>query len=174
MGWYDYSLRNHALDAEISRQAYRCKRFQDRRWNDGRFVHWHPSQAGQASPQPLDDEALTVHMVRALARQLRQAQHLASRLVAVTHMLPFQAMIRYSQEARGDYFGAFMGSVLLGDLLQSVPAVELVLSGHTHRQLSVQVGQILARTSPVGYPQQWQDQTPLAVARQRLSFLDLA
>lgn len=174
MGWYDYSLRNHALDVQISRHDYRCKRFQDRRWNDGRFVHWHPSQEGETSPQPLDDEALTAHMVQELRQQLRRAQHLASRIVAVTHMLPFQAMMRYSQEAGGDYFGAFMGSALLGDLLQSVPAVELVLSGHTHRQLSVQVGPILACTSPVGYPRQWQGQPPLAVARQRLSLFDIA
>ena len=38
MGWYDYSLRNPAFDGEISTQDYRRKHFQDRLWNDRRFV----------------------------------------------------------------------------------------------------------------------------------------
>jgi len=174
MGWYDYSLRNHALDGQISRQDYRRKRFQKQRWNDGRFVHWRAAQGEEAGMRCLNDKALTAHMVQELTQQLHRARQLASRLIVATHMLPFQAMMRYSQEAERDYFAAFMGSVLFGDLLQSIPEVEVVLSGHTHRQLSVQIGPILTQTSPVGYPRQWQGQTPLAVARQRLSVLDIA
>ena len=40
LGWYDYSLRNVALDAFITGEDYRRKTFQGRVWNDGRFVHW--------------------------------------------------------------------------------------------------------------------------------------
>jgi hypothetical protein len=174
MGWYDYSLRNHALDGQISRQDYRRKRFQNQRWNDGRFVHWHAPQGAEAGTRRLSDTALTAHMMQELTQQLHHARQLASRLIVATHMLPFAAMLRYSQEAERDYFAAFMGSVLFGDLLQSVPEVEVVLSGHTHHQFSVQVGPIRIHTSPVGYPRQWQGQTPLAVARQRLSVLDIA
>ena len=76
-------------------------------------------------------------------------------------------------EARADYFGAFMGSVLLGEVWQSCPKVTLVLAGHTHRRLTVQVGHMTALTSPVGYAQQWDGSTPYAVARDRLRVLDL-
>jgi hypothetical protein len=66
-----------------------------------------------------------------------------------------------------------MGSVLLGEVFQACPAVELVLAGHTHRQLTVQVGRITALTSPVGYASQWQGRLPDDVARQCLRIVEL-
>ena len=173
MGWYDYSLRNYALDGQISRQDYQRKRFQEWLWNDERFVHWRVTGTGGDNMQRLGDEALTAHMVHELAQQLHQAQQLASRIIVVTHMLPFRDMLLYRHEARWDYFGAFMGSVLFGELLQSIPEVEIVLSGHTHRKLSVQVGRVAAHTSPLGYAHQWQPQRPVEVAHERLTILDL-
>jgi predicted phosphodiesterase len=174
MGWYDYSLRNHAFDEQFSLQDYHRKHFQDHLWNDARFVHWHSSQEDGTTSHPVSDVALTAHMADELTRQLQCAQQLAPRIIAVTHMLPFRAMMYYHQEPQQDYFGAFMGSLLLGDVLQTCPKVELVLSGHTHRKLTVQVGRIVAHTSPLGYARQWQERTSLAVARERLSFLDIA
>ena len=174
MGWYDYSLRNAAFDGEISTQDYHRKHFQDRQWNDRRFVVWPAPHTEPTTPASLSDEALTAHMVSELSQQLQRGQQLARRIVAVTHMLPFRAMMQYQQDARADYFGAFMGSVLFGDLLQSFPEVHLVLSGHTHRKMSLQVGHTTVYTSPLGYARQWHGQTPQAVARDRLGFLHLA
>ncbi len=173
LGWYDYSLRNLALDTHITLQDYRRKTFQDRVWNDGRFVHWLASDATATTRQRLSDQALTAHMVQALAQQLQEVQPHVRRIVGVTHMLPFRSMMQYRQEARADYFGAFMGSVLLGEVFQACPAVELVLAGHTHRQLTVQVGRITALTSPVGYASQWQGRSPDDVARQCLRIVEL-
>jgi UDP-2,3-diacylglucosamine pyrophosphatase LpxH len=173
MGWYDYSLRNPIFDQEISRQDYRRKHFQDRLWNDRRFVIWPAAHTEPTQALCLSDEALTAHLVSEFAQQLQRGQQLARRIVAVTHMLPFRAMMQYHQEARWDYFGAFMGSTLLGDLLQSCPEVHLVLAGHTHRKMSLHVGRIAIHTSPLGYARQWQELTPLAVAREHLRFLHL-
>ena len=174
LGWYDYSLRNLALDACLTVADYRRKTFQDRVWNDGRFVHWLAAEATAATRQRLSDEALTASMVQALAQQLQEVQPHVRRIVGVTHMLPFRSMVHYRQEPRTDYFGAFMGSVRLGEVFQACPAVELVLAGHTHRQLTVQVGRITAMTSPVGYTSQWHGSTPYDVARERLRMVDLA
>jgi hypothetical protein len=66
-----------------------------------------------------------------------------------------------------------MGSVLFGDLLLSFPEVHIVLAGHTHRKMSLHVGHTAVYTSPLGYARQWQGQTPLQVARERLEFLHL-
>jgi hypothetical protein len=52
--------------------------------------------------------------------------------------------------------------------------VELVLAGHTHRQLTLQVGRITAMTSPVGYASQWHESTAYDVARERLKVVELA
>jgi hypothetical protein len=66
-----------------------------------------------------------------------------------------------------------MGSVLLGEVWQACPKVTLALAGHTHRQLTVQVGRMTALTSPVGYARQWEGSTPYAVAHDRLRVVDL-
>jgi len=173
LGWYDYSLRNLALDTHISAQDYRRKTFQDRVWNDGRFVHWLAAKAPTATRQRLSDKALTAHMVRELAQQLQAVQPHVRRIVGVTHMLPFRSMMRYQQEARADYFGAFMGSILLCEAFQACLPVDPVLAGHTHRQLTVQVGRITALTSPVGYATQWGESTPYDVARARLRLVEI-
>lgn len=173
MGWYDYSLRNHAFDGEICMQDYRRQRFQDRLWNDKRFLVWHASSNAPTPPTRVSDAALTAHMVAEFSQQLHQGRQLARRIVAVTHMLPFRAMVQYHQEVARDYFSAFMGSVRFGDLLQSFPEVCVVFSGHTHRKMSLQIGRLAVHTSPLGYARQWHGQTPLAVARERLSFLQL-
>jgi predicted phosphodiesterase len=173
LGWYDYSLRNVELDTHITVQDYRRKTFQDLVWNDGRFVHWLAAETSEGSRKHLSDEAITAHMVQALAQQLQDVESHVQHIVGVTHMLPFRSMMHYRHEARADYFGAFMGSVLLGEVWQSCPKVTLVLAGHTHRQLTVQVGRMTACTSPVGYAWQWDGSTPYAVARDRLRVIDL-
>lgn len=173
MGWYDYSLRNRDFDAYFSWQDYVRKRFQSYQWNDGRFVYWRlPGQNG-TEPTRASDTALATYMAHQLSAQLQDAQQHASRIIAVTHMLPFRAMMIYHQEPQRDYFGAFMGSVLLGEALQACPQVELVLAGHTHRQQTVRIGHLTAYTSPLGYARQWQARTTMQIARQRLSVLEI-
>jgi hypothetical protein len=173
LGWYDYSLRNVDLDTHITVHDYRRKTFENRVWNDARFVHWLAAETSEGTRTRLSDEAITAHMVQALAQQLQEVEPHVQHIVGVTHMLPFRSMMQYQHEARADYFGAFMGSILLGEVWQSCPKVTLVLAGHTHRQLTVQVGRVTALTSPVGYARQWHGRTPYAVARDRLRVIDL-
>lgn len=173
LGWYDYSLRNVALDAVITDADYRRKTFRGHVWNDGRFVRWPAADTTDARPRRLSDAALTAQMVQALARQLREVQPQVRRIVGVTHMLPFRSLVQYRQEPRADYVRAFMGSVLLGEVFQTCPTVELVLAGHTHCQRTVQEGRIIAMTSPVGYAADWRGSTPAEVARERLKVVEL-
>jgi hypothetical protein len=175
LGWYDYSLRNVDLDPHITVYDYRRKTFQDRVWNDGRFVHWLAAETSGGMRKRLSDEVITARMVQALARQLQEVESRVQHIIGVTHMLPFRSMMHYRHEARADYFGAFMGSVLLGELWQSCPKVTLVLAGHTHRKITIQVGHTTALTSPVGYAQQWNSSTstPSAVARDCLRVINL-
>ena len=135
-------------------------------------IGW-PLRRLEGTRKRLSDKAITAHMVQALAQQLQDVESQVQHIVGVTHMLPFRSMMHYRHEARADYFGAFMGSVLLGEVWQSCPKVTLVLAGHTHRQLTVQVGRMTALTSPVGYARQWDGSTPYAVARDRLRVIDL-
>ena len=147
-----YSLRNIDLDTHITVHDYRRKTFQDRIWNDGRFVHWLAAETSEGTRKRLSDGAITAHMVQALAKQLQAVESRVQHIVGVTQTPPFRSMMQYRHEARADYFGAFMGSVLLGEVWQSCPKVTLVLAGHTHRQITVQVGRIIVLTSPEGMP----------------------
>ena len=173
MGWYDYSLRNVAFDTQLSHRDYRRKRFQERVWSDGRFVFWPAPSANGVRLRRLPDEVLAAQLTQEFAQQLLQARQQAPHIVAVTHMVPFRAMIHYYQEIRIDYFHAFMGSEALGEVLQHVPEVVLTLVGHTHRQLTVHVAHMAAQTSPLGYSWQWQGKTPHEMARERLTFIDI-
>lgn len=174
MGWYDYSLRNPTLDEQVSMQDYRRKVYAGLLWNDAQFVHWRAPRDDRGPGRRLADEAVTGHMVEELREQLQRVQPRAGRIIVVTHMLPFRTMVRHFQEPQRDFFSAFMGSTRLGEMLLQWPEIELVLAGHTHRQVSVRVGHITAKTSPLGYARQWRSQSAREVARDRLTFLDIA
>lgn len=173
LGWYDYSLRNEALDASLTRDDYRRKTWQQHVWNDRRFVHWLAAERADGSRPRVSDAGITAHMVRALTQQLHDVAPQVQQIVGVTHMLPFRSMLQYRHEPRADYGKAFMGSVLFGEAFQAFPKVTLVLAGHTHHRVSVQMDAVTALTSPVGYASQWQDRTPLMVARHCLRIVDL-
>ncbi|GIX47564.1 MAG: serine/threonine protein phosphatase [Candidatus Tectimicrobiota bacterium] len=167
MGWYDYSLRNRAFDAQLSLNDYRRKRYRELVWSDRRYVVW------PAAGRPLSDEQLAGRLVQALGQQLLWARRRARRLVVVTHMLPFQAMVTHRQALPADYFSAFMGCSALGEAIQQVPEVALALAGHTHRPCTVTLGQLTACTSPLGYAWQWQGRTPQEMACDRLRLVHL-
>lgn len=174
LGWYDYSLRNVAFDTHLTIADYRRKVFQERRWNDRWFVHW-ASQASAGQPaRPWSDEAVTAQMVCELSQQMQSVPAHIRHIVGVTHMLPFRSMMQYRQEVQWDYFAAFMGSTLLGEVLQACEKVSLVLAGHTHRQMTVQMQHLRALTSPVGYVPEWEGKTPATIARERLRLVELA
>lgn len=173
LGWYDYSLRNTALDTQITLQDYRRQIFQERRWNDQRFVRWMAPGTAETSPRRLRDEVVTARMAQELAQQILTLPESVRHVVGVTHMLPFSAMLQYRHEVQGDYFTAFMGSTLLGEVFEACDKVSLVLAGHTHRQMTVQIGHIQALTSPLGYMTQWGSQTPALVAQERLRLVEL-
>ena len=173
LGWYDYSLRNTVLDAQLTWDDYSRKTFQQHVWNDGRFVHWLAADAANGVRPRLSDAALTAHMVQDLRRQLQDVAPQVQRIVGITHMLQFRSMVQYRHEPQADYFQAFMGSVALGEAFHACPKVILVLAGHTHRQISVQIGALTALTSPVGYAHQWQGRTPSMIARNCVRVIDL-
>ena len=174
LGWYDYSLRNLALDTQFSVQDYRRKTFQEHRWNDREFVHWlAPPPAGSSPRRRLSDEAVTTHMVRELVQHIQAIPAHVRHVVGVTHMLPFRAMMQYRHTTQQDYFAAFMGSERLGEAFLACDKVALVLAGHTHRQVSVQLRHLRAMTSPVGYVQQWGGKDPAVVAQERLRVVEL-
>jgi hypothetical protein len=159
-GWYDYSLRDPALDATVPLEAYARGTLGAIAWMDKQFVAW----------PGCDDRALTRFMVERLARDLAAAPRDAPVWV-VTHMLPFVELVARRPLPWG-FVNGFLGATALGAEILAAAAdglpVVRAISGHTHfrRTASLQAGArvIEAETSPIGYPRE--------VARQAASLAE--
>ena len=147
-GWYDYSLRDPALDVPMS--AYERGVLGTLSWSDKRFVVWPGA----------DDRERSALMTARLAADLAAAPRDRPAWV-VTHMLPFVDLVARRPLPWG-FIGGFLGSSALGDVIveaaESGLEVTQVVSGHTHlrRATTVAAGarSFPAETSPIGYPRE--------------------
>ncbi len=151
-GWYDYSLRTHAHDGELTRRHYEAGHYGLLRWNDKRAVRW-PDDHGEL----LDDPAICDGQVHALRAQLAAIGDEAA--VVVTHHLAFRSLVTEKGIAQWDFLNGFMGAERLGEAIRAAPGVKLAIAGHTHFQKDATIltdGRTLcALTSPLGYPREY-------------------
>lgn len=151
-GWYDFSLRNRALDATFSMEDYRRGAYGRLRWNDSARVLWEGDDGA-----PLDPAAICAAQVASLEAQLAEVAGAPS--VVVTHHLPFHELVTSLGELPWDFLNGFMGSERLGDAIRRTPGVRLAVAGHTHFRKDAVVpaaaGPLRACTSPVGYPREY-------------------
>ena len=149
-GWYDYSLRNRALDDVIPLDAYRAGYLGNVSCADHRFFHW--LEGGTRA----SDEEVSAWMVERLVRQLEQAAVLGRPIVVVTHMVPHPVPVEPSGVPEKDFVFGFLGSSALGRIIDQTPGVVRLISGHWHRSLVRIVegasGSYLWEASPLGYP----------------------
>ena len=141
IGWYDYSFAPAEYD--FSDAQYAEKTLMGAVWNDKRYAKWSETDRGVAR-----------RFESALKAQIVALRGDVSRIVVVTHHVPFQACIRYRGELPWDFFRAFMGSKHLGEICLEEPRVTHVLFGHTHQALDMQIRNLQAICAPVGYLQE--------------------
>jgi Icc-related predicted phosphoesterase len=151
-GWYDYSLRNRALDDTFTLADYRRGAWGRLRWNDKLRISW-PGDDGAE----LDDPAICDAQVRSLERQLAAVG--ARPTVVVTHHLPVAELVTSRGEPPWDFINGFMGSARLGEAMRRAPGVRLGVCGHTHFRKRATVagagGAFPVETSPIGYPREY-------------------
>ena len=138
IGWYDYSFAPDEYD--FSDTQYAEKTLMGAVWNDKRYAKWSDT-----------DRAVARRFEAELKTQIASVRNDVSRIIVVTHHVPFQKCIRYRGELPWDYFRAFMGSKRLGECCLEEPLVTHVLFGHTHRALDIQIRNVRAICAPVGY-----------------------
>ncbi len=138
IGWYDYSFAPEGY--EFSDAQYAQKQLMGVVWNDKRYAKWGDT-----------DLAVTRRLVAKLCKQFTVLREEVSRIIVVTHHVPFRECIRYHGELPWDFFRAFMGSVRFGAICLQEPLVTHVLFGHTHRQIDMDIGSVRALCAPVGY-----------------------
>jgi hypothetical protein len=149
-GWYDYSLRDPALDAVVPVEVYARGSLGPIAWMDKQFIVW----------PDVDDRALTQLMAARLAADLAAAPRTAPVWV-VTHMLPFAELVARRPLPWG-FVNAFLGATALGAEIIAAAAdglpVARAIAGHTHFRTTATIAaggrNILAETSPIGYPRE--------------------
>ena len=140
IGWYDYSFAPDGYD--FSDAQYAEKELMGAVWNDKRYAKWNDT-----------DPVVARRFEAALEMQIASIRDDVSRIVVVTHHVPFRECIRYLGELPWDFFRAFMGSKGLGAQCLREPLVTHALFGHTHQALDMQVRSVQAISAPVGYLQ---------------------
>ena len=160
IGWYDYSFAPEKYD--FSDAQYAEKTLMGAVWNDKRYAKWSETDRGVAR-----------RFESALKAQIVALRGDVSRIVVVTHHVPFQACIRYRGELPWDFFRAFMGSKHLGEICLEEPRVTHVLFGHTHQALDMQIRNLQAICAPVGYLQEKPTVGLREYATQRLACFEI-
>ncbi len=141
IGWYDYSFAPDGYD--FSDAQYAEKELMGAIWNDKRYAKWDDTDPAVARRFEADLEA-----------QIISIRDEVSRIVVVTHHVPFRECLRYRGELPWDFFRAFMGSEALGTQCLQEPLVTHALFGHTHQALDMQIGSVRAISAPIGYLQE--------------------
>ena len=165
MGWYDYEMRQReAPEGDLIVTPVNVSLREDGKmgfsavpgaaemsWAELGPEHYAANglvwQADDATPQVavwsdplhLDWELPATDVASAMAEriraQIREVSGRCSRVVGVTHFLPFAELAEYHlQSPRSAYAKAFLGSPLLGEALLEAEGLELVICGHRHRQ----------------------------------------
>jgi len=168
-GWFDFTLRNRALDDTFPIDAYRNGAWGRLRWND-RFHVRFPGDDGA----PLDDESLAAWMASRLARKLAACD---CPTVVVTHHLPFAELVATRGMVPWDFLNGFIGSARLGEAIAACPRVVAALAGHTHLRRSARVagagGPIACEVSPVGYPREYRPADLRARVAARVTLVEI-
>ena len=162
VGWYDYSFAQASLgipqrfyEAKVSpgaaeqmeEWAFLLERDDDvpphareviARWNDGRFVKLHRS-----------DAAFVAELCEQLQSQLEAVT--TPRVIAAIHHLAFRELLPPPRTAQWDFAKAYLGSERFGELLLRYPKVSDLLCGHSHFPAEATVGHIHAVNIGSGY-----------------------
>ncbi len=119
VGWYDYGFRSLPLPTEV----YRRKTHLGYVWNDLNFIRWQYS-----------DEEFNHLCLDRMGRHLAELQERddVRAVVVVTHHIPFADCVQRKGIETFDFFNAYMGSPLTGDLIRRHSKIRAVAFGHSH------------------------------------------
>ena len=138
IGWYDYTFAPEGYD--FSEAQYAEKELMGAVWNDKRYAKWEET-----------DRNVTQRFEVALGTQIACVRDEVSRIIVVTHHVPFRECVRYRGELPWDFFRAFMGSQRFGACCVREPLVTHALFGHVHESVDMHLHNVRALCAPVGY-----------------------
>ncbi|GHP12587.1 phosphoesterase [Lentilactobacillus fungorum] len=160
-GWYDYSFATNVKRPESD--FYHWKK-----------TYWIDSQISQ----PMSDIERERVVLGELEKQLLEAQKLAKKVILMTHFVPNQQFIRYTDDFRfWNMANAMMGSIHFQQLIDKY-AVNSVIFGHSHRRYApVKINQTWYYNGAVGYHNhhhnEWQSNDFMTEWQNQLKFIQI-
>jgi len=147
IGWYDYTLRNHKWDEflKLEQIRYEEKYYMGRYLNELNYSNW-----------GMTDKEVVEEFSKRLKEDLEKVQKIENKMM-ILHYLPFQQSIDYKETLEGDYFSAFMGAKIFGELIREFN-FSVAIHGHTHTPLMYRLDDIRIFCCPIGYPMEWTKQ----------------
>jgi predicted phosphodiesterase len=164
LGWYDLSMIDPDLGAPA--EAYAAGRFGGLQWMDHVYAVFPDDVGGRLGPP-----AVAKRLADRLRAQLAAVS--ASRIVGVTHMLPFDAQLHRKPDPGWRFMQAFIGHRALGEILSADSRVELAIAGHTHHASDMRIGSLHAVVSPLGYRSEWMGRPPVEAVERAVKVVDL-
>ena len=141
INWYDYSYKNP--EYELSPTSFFDK-FHKENWSDGQYMKWDRTNVEFAN-----------EVVDGFMRRVDEAETMdnITDIVAVSHV-PFFREQSYGLPNDNKIGDSFFYNTRAGELLTYYNKVKYVVSGHTHRGRSRQIGDLHLMTvdSDYGYP----------------------
>lgn len=121
IGWYDYTLRDHNWDDTLKQEQvqYEDKYYMGRFLNELNYSNW-----------GMTDKEVVKEFSNRLRDDLEKVQKVEKKMM-ILHYLPFQQSVDYRKTLEWDYFNAFMGAKIFGELVREYQ-ISTVVHGHTH------------------------------------------
>ncbi|TFF68228.1 hypothetical protein EU520_00705 [Candidatus Thorarchaeota archaeon] len=138
IGWSDYTFRR--TDLEIPEEQYETKEHKGAIWYDVFNIDWE-----------FTDREATSLFNRKLEYDLSILPDEVTRVVYVSHHLPFRELTVYKDRLPWDFFSAYMGSTKTGEILLDDERVILSIAGHSHIRNRIEKEHLTAITVPLGY-----------------------
>jgi putative phosphoesterase len=138
IGWYDYSFRRE--DMGIAIEDYEGKEHRGAVWYDLFRVDWR-----------FTDREATELFNKKIKYDIDSLPDTVTRIVYVSHHLPFRELTVYKNRFPWDFHSAFMGATSTGQILEEEERVILSISGHSHIRSSIRTNGLTAMTVPLGY-----------------------
>ena len=144
IGWYDYTLREHKWDELLKQEQvrYEEKCYRGRYLNELNYSNW-----------GMTDKEVVKEFCNRLKDSFEVVKNIDKKMM-VLHYLPFMQSVEYKQILEWDYFNAFMGAKIFGELIQEFK-ISTVIHGHTHIPLMYSLENIRVYCGSIGYPSEW-------------------
>lgn len=155
IGWYDYSFG----DASYTIADFQKKKHQSRVWQDSIYIRWKK-----------DDQDMAEIMRTELEQLI--ATNKGKQILSVTHMLGIPEFKVPVKREGWDYFNAFLGNQMLGNMYEKA-GISGAVMGHVHYRKRLLKNNVDYVCACLNYHTEWSTEDPKKEVSQALQEIEL-